>query len=191
MELEEVREEVTEEMLGSGKESWISYLALTTVLLAVCATLSSFKEGNNSVDSVLNQTQASDQWAYYQSKSIKAYLYEMQKEQMEVEIKSEGKDLSSTKKEQYSRKIDEYANKIARYEKEKKEIMADARKYEGLRDDAQKRAEIFGVAVIFLQMGILLCSLSALMKRRVLWLLGGVVGAVGVVYFVNGYVLLF
>jgi len=191
MELEEIREEVAEEMLDSKKESWISYLALTTVILAVCATLSSFKEGNNSVDSVLSQTQASDQWSYYQSKSIKGYLYEMQKEQMEIEIKSEGKDLSPTKIEQYTKKIDEYGSKIARYEKEKKEIMTDAKKHESSRDDAQKRAETFGVAVIFLQMGILMCSLSALMKRRVLWLLGGIVGAVGVVYFANVYLLLF
>ncbi len=192
MELDEIREEVREEMLDTkAKESWINYLALTTVILAVCATLASFKEGNYSVDSVLNQTQASDQWSYYQSKSIKSYLYEMQKEQMEIQLRSDGKEMSPVQREQYNKKIDEYGKKIARYDKEKKEIMADAKKYEGSRDDAQRRAGAYGFGVIFLQMGILLCSLSALMKKKVLWLLGGVVGAVGVVYFANGYLLLF
>ncbi|MFH1115776.1 MAG: DUF4337 domain-containing protein [Pseudomonadota bacterium] len=192
MEIEEIREEVTEEMLDSkAKESWINYLALTTVILAVCATLSSFKEGNYSVDSVLNQTQASDQWAYYQSKSIKGYLYEMQREELEIGLKSDGKDLSPLKREQYEKKVDEYGKRIERYDKEKKEIMKEARKYEGSRDDAQQRAGAYGFAVIFLQMGILMCSLSALMKKKALWLLGGVVGGVGLVYFANGYLLLF
>ncbi len=67
-------------MAEEKKERWLSYLALTTVIFAVCATLSTFKGGGFSTKSVLAQTQASDQWAYYQSKSIKSYLYELQKE---------------------------------------------------------------------------------------------------------------
>ena len=44
MEPQEIREEVHEKLHGHGaKEKWISYLALITVILAVCATLSSFK----------------------------------------------------------------------------------------------------------------------------------------------------
>jgi hypothetical protein len=44
------------------------------------------------------------------------------------------------------------------------------------------------MAVVFLQMGILLCSVAALMRKKLLWLLGIVVGGVGVVYFANGFV---
>jgi Domain of unknown function (DUF4337) len=62
-------------MAEEKKEPWLNYLALTTVILAVCATLSTFKGGGFSTRSVLSQTQASDQWAFYQAKSIKGYLY--------------------------------------------------------------------------------------------------------------------
>ena len=69
------------------KEPWLNLLALTTVILAVCATLATFKGGGFSTRSVLRQNQASDQWAYYQAKSIKGNLYEMDREHLVREIK--------------------------------------------------------------------------------------------------------
>jgi hypothetical protein len=45
--------------------------------------------------------------------------------------------------------------------------------------------------VIFLQIAILLCSISALMKKKPLWILGSVTGLVGSLYFVNGFFLFF
>jgi len=65
-------------MAEEKKEPWLNYLALTTVILAVCATLATFKGGGYSTRSVMSQTRASDQWAFYQAKSIKGYIYEMQ-----------------------------------------------------------------------------------------------------------------
>ena len=190
MEVEEIREEVREELESSAaRERWIGYLALTAVILAVCATLSSFKEGNNSVDSVLNQTQAANQWAYYQAKSIKGYLYEMQNQKLGFDLIALGQSASPEVIEEIKKTRLFYDESIKRYDEEKKGIMAQAREYERLRDDAQRRAESYGIAVIFLQMGILLCSLSALMKRKLLWLAGGIVGIVGVVYFVDGFFL--
>lgn len=190
MEVEEIREEVREELANQGKrEQWINYLALTAVILAVCATLSSFKEGNNSVDSVLSQTQAANQWSYYQAKSIKSYLYEMQIQELgfELEALSESAPLSVREKIEKTRRF--YDDTLKRYDQEKKEIMAKARDFERQRDQATRRAASYGMAVIFLQMGILLCSLSALMKKKILWLLGSLVGVVGIVYFVDGFVL--
>ena len=68
------------------KESWLTYMAITTVLIAVAATLSTFKGGGYSTRSLLNQTKASDQWAFYQSKSIKSYIYDMRRENLELQI---------------------------------------------------------------------------------------------------------
>ena len=69
------------------KEGWLNYLALATVIVALGATLSTLRVGSFSNRSILRQTQASDQWAYYQAKSIKGYLYELQKEKLELELK--------------------------------------------------------------------------------------------------------
>jgi hypothetical protein len=67
-------------MAEDKKEHWLNQMALATVNLAVCATLSTFKGGSYSTQSVINQTLASDQWAFYQAKSTKQHLHELQVE---------------------------------------------------------------------------------------------------------------
>ena len=61
-------------MAEEPKEKWLNYLALTTVILAVCATLSTFKGAGYSTRAVLSQSQATNQWAYYQAKGIKVVV---------------------------------------------------------------------------------------------------------------------
>jgi len=174
-------------MIEEKKETWLNYLALTTVILAVCATLSTFKGGGFSTRAVLSQTQASDQWAFYQAKSIKGYMYEMQKEELELELKVMGPKASKIMTGEYYKKIETYSQKIKKYDEEKVIIQKDAHKYEKIREDALKHSEAFQMAVIFLQIAILLSSIAALMKKKYVWVLGLVAGAAGMVYFVNGF----
>lgn len=178
-------------MAEEKKETWLNYLALTTVILAVCATLSTFKGGGFSTRSVMSQTQASDQWAYFQSKSIKSYIYEMQRDKMELELKAGGGRLPPAVVAEYDQRIADYSKKIAKYDQEKTEIQNEAKRFETVRNDAQKHSQIFGIAVIYLQIAILLSSIAALIKKKPVWLLGVLVGLVGVVYFANGFLLFF
>ena len=92
-------------MAEEKKEAWLNYLALTTVILAVCATLATFKGGGFSTRSVMTQTQASDQWAFYQAKSIKGYIYEMQKDKLELELLALGPKASQAVRDEYVKKI--------------------------------------------------------------------------------------
>jgi len=178
-------------MTEETKEKWLNYLALTTVILAVCATLSTFKGASFSTRSVLSQTQAANQWAYYQAKSIKGYLYEIQKEALELEFKKNKANSAKSLNDEYEKKIALYSQKIKKYDEEKAEISQEAKKMEIIRDDAQKHAGIFGLAVIFLQIAILLSSIAALMKRKYVWITGLATGAVGLVYFADGFLLFF
>jgi hypothetical protein len=171
------------------KEPWLNYLALTTVILAVCATLSTFKGGGYSTRSVLTQSHATNQWAYYQAKSIKGYLYELRKEELELELKNSVSKVPKSLIKEYEKKIDYYSKNIKRYDEEKAQIQKEARKYEALHDDAQKHSQIFGIAVIFLQLSILLSSIAALMKKKPVWVLGLILSVFGLIYFINGFFL--
>ncbi|MGO9568843.1 MAG: DUF4337 domain-containing protein [Desulfomonilaceae bacterium] len=186
MEPQEIREEVKEK-LEHAAEDWVNFLALTTVILAVCATLSSFQLEHYSVESVLKQALASDQWAFYQAKSVKGYLYDLQREKLELELSTVEKNLTPELKERYQKTITSYGTQVETYNKEKKEIMHEAKEFEKGKDEAQERRETFGHSIIFLQMGILLCSMAALMRKKYIWIVGSLVGAVGIVYFANGY----
>lgn len=173
-------------MAEEKKEPWMTYLALTTVVFAVCATLSTLKGGGYSTKSVMAQSQASDQWAYYQAKSIKGYLYELQKEKLELDSRILK---SGALKTDYEKRIDAYAQKIKKYEEEKAAIKKEAEQKEANRDLFQKHSGAFGMAAMFLQIAILLSSIAALMKQKYFWFIGLGAGSVGILYFLNGFFL--
>lgn len=175
-------------MAEEKKERWLNWLALSTVIFAVCATLATFKGGGYSTRAVLSQTQASDQWAFYQAKSIKGYLYEIQREELELE-REMNRGAGPETLAAWDRTIARYAEQTARYDREKEQISAAAKGFEQTRDDAKRHQAAFGVAVIFLQITILLSSVAALMKKRPVWYAALAVGAAGLVSFANGFLL--
>jgi hypothetical protein len=173
-------------MSEEKKDAWLNYLALTTIIFAVCATLSTFKGGGFSTKSVITQAQASDEWAYYQSKGIKSYIYQLQAEKLELDLmglKPDAAKLSSI----YTDKIADYKKKIEKYEKEKTESQQKAKALEAVRDEAQVHSKAFGIAVIYLQIAILLSSIAGLLKKKAIWYGGVAAGLVGLVYFADGF----
>lgn len=171
-----------------NREKWTSYLAITTVLIAVCATLSTFKGGGYSTKSLMSQTLASDQWNFYQSKSIKGYLFENQKNNLEFQKSIITKPDASVM-EKYDELIAKMGKKIEGYDTEKKDIMKAAKELEKTRDDCKLHSSAFGIAVIFLQVSILLSSISALTKRKYIWYISMAVGVAGILYFIDGFFL--
>ncbi len=176
-------------MAEEKKEPWLNYLALTTVIFAVCATLSTLKGGAFSTQSVMLQAQASDQWSYYQAKSIKGYVYELQKDKLELELRTIKSKVARSVVSDYDHKIGAYQEKIEKYDKEKDEIKKTAEELEVKRDKARKHTGAFGLAAMFLQIAILLSSIAALMKQKYFWYLGMLSGTIGVLYFFNGFFL--
>ncbi len=176
-------------MAEEKKEPWLSYLALTTVIFAVCATLSTLKGGGYGSLAIMSQAQASDQWAYYQAKSIKGYVYDLQREKFEMDLKALKSGVSRSLAADFQKKIDGYAEKIKKYDDEKADIKKKAEELEARRSDAQRHSGAFGMAAMFLQIAILLSSIAALMKQKYFWYLGIGGGCIGLVYFFNGFFL--
>jgi len=176
-------------MAEEKKEPWLNYLALTTVVFAVCATLSTLKGGGFSTRSVISQAQASDQWSYYQAKSIKGYIYDLQRDKLELELKMIRTTASSSMVKDYEGKIGAYEEKTEKYEQEKEDIRKKAEELENRRDEAQTHAGAFGMAAMFLQIAILLSSIAALMKKKYFWFIGIGAGCFGIIYFLNGFFL--
>ena len=80
-------EEATERAVEAAehRSQWIVYLSLSTALIAVLAAIAALESGTYSNqalmqknEALLTQTKASDQWAYYQAKSVKAAIYATQ-----------------------------------------------------------------------------------------------------------------
>lgn len=178
-------------MAEEKKEPWLNYLALTTVILAVCATLSTFKGGGYSTRGVISQAQASDEWAFFQAKSVKANLYEVQRDKLELELANLPANAPETTRQHYQGLLADYNKKVARYGEERSQIQQKARALEKQRDEAQRHTQPFGFAVIFLQVAILISSIAGLLKRKAIWLAALPVGLIGLTSFANGFFLWF
>src|SRR5207248_1945983 len=55
-----------------GGEKWISWVALSTAILAVLAAIAGLLSGKHANEAMMSQIEASEHWGYYQAKSIKA-----------------------------------------------------------------------------------------------------------------------
>ena len=153
-------------------------IALTALILAICATFASLYAGANASKGILAQSQASDGWAYYQAKSIKQSMYKMQLEALETDPPD---NVDPTKliilREKYQQTID-------RYEAEQLDIKKEANKKEADRDHFLELNKSFAGALTYLQIAILLTSLAGLMKQIYFWYAGIAIGAFGIYNFV-------
>src|SRR6266481_520099 len=73
--LEHLHEEIHHHAEHSG-EKWISWVALSTAILAVLAAIAGLLSGSHANEAMMSQIDAADQWGFYQAKSIKAAFLE-------------------------------------------------------------------------------------------------------------------
>ena len=66
--------EAAEAESESAGRRWTDHVARTTAVLAVLAAVASGAYANQFSQTILSQTEASDQWSYYQAKSIKKHI---------------------------------------------------------------------------------------------------------------------
>lgn len=172
-------------MADEQKEPWVNQMALATVILAVCATFSTFKSGGYSSQALISQAMASDQWSFYQAKSLKQHLHETTLDQLRLQAVSWAPGSPSA--DAYNKSIAKYEEQATRYEGEKKDIQKKAEALEVQRDELKRHGKPFGIAIIFLQVAILLNSIAGLLKKKPVWWLAIPVGLVGLACFADGF----
>jgi hypothetical protein len=172
-------------MSSDKQDRWMSWVALATALLAVCAAITTLYVGKYSSRAILHQGQETSQWAYYQAKSIKSYIYEIQKQKLELELLADRGLKAGPVSDRYRKIIADFDKQIKRYEVEKAEIKNTADNLAKSKEDAQQRAGNFGYALIFLQISIMLSSVSALTKKKPLFFIGLALSLGGVFFFLD------
>ena len=150
------------------KEKWMGYLALSTAIMAVLAALTTLYMGKYSSRAIMSQGLESDQWSFYQAKSIKQHAFEMNSKALELQFRSQ-KALPAGVSAEYEKTIAKYNDETKRYEAEKKEIKDKAEGIAKAKHKAQDMGGNFAYALIFLQIALMLSSLASLTKRHYLW----------------------
>jgi hypothetical protein len=160
---EHLHEALHEEAEGHGP-GWISKVALSAAVLAVTAAVAALLAGHHANEAMLEQMQATDQWAYYQAKGIKGSLVE-NKLDMLAAVGKEAKE--------------DDRKKIERYKEEQKEIEEKAKELERSSDQHMHRHVIFARAVTTYQVAIALSAIAVLSRKKLLWFVGLALGAIG------------
>jgi len=150
-----------------GGEAWISWVALSTAILAVLAAIAGLLSGKHANEAIMSQIEASDQWNYYQAKSIKASVLDAK---MSLAGAVDEKDRA----------------KAARYEEEQADIKKEAEQKEGAAKTNFHRHEVYARGVTMFQIAIAIAAISALTRKRRFWIVSLLFGAVGCVFVVLG-----
>jgi hypothetical protein len=174
-------------MAEETKEKWLQWVALTTTILAVCAAISSLKSSSYSTRVQIQTTKEANNWAYYQSKSIKEHNFNLNRDILSAIRLSEAKNPRLQK--YLSAKIKDYSDEIARYDKEKEQIKSEADKINQEQEIFKLHNTNFALAVMILQIAIMLSAVAALIKKKILWYAGMVLGTLGCFYMMNGFLL--
>lgn len=176
-------------MAESPKETWIQWVALTTTILAVCAAISSLKASSYSTRVQIHTTKEANHWAYYQSKSIKEHSFVLNRD---ILTYANLLGSSQPRVEQFlTAKIKDYNTEINRYDQEKKQIKTEAENLIREQEILKRHNAAFALAVMLLQIAIMMSAVAALLKRKLMWVSGLALSAVGLVYMANGFFLWF
>jgi hypothetical protein len=164
-------------------DSMLRNIALTTALLAAFGAVAALRAGGTVNEALVLKTEAgrlqseaSDQWAYYQAKGIKGNVQDAARTTWIAAGKPVPPNIEQS---------------IQRYAAEQKEIEHAAREKERERDEKSHEADQllarhhrFANSVAFLQVGIALGAVAALTRQRLIWLGSGLLGLLGAGLFV-------
>src|ERR1017187_7160143 len=160
--LENLNEEI-QHHAEHGGAPWISWVALSTAILAVLAAIAGLLSGSHANEAMMNQIEASDQWLYYQAKSIKASVLEA-KTTLAAEATEKDKE------------------KAAKYQEDQTKIKAEAEHKETEAKSNFHKHEVFARSVTMFQIAIAIAAISALTRKRRYWFVSLVFGLVGLAF---------
>jgi anti-sigma factor RsiW len=172
----ELRADHVAQKAKEKREGWTKYVSLTMVFIAVLAAVATLKGGGFSTrtlkemnEATFNQAQASDQWAYFEAKSIKQNLYQLELEHLVAQPAPEAGAVAKMKA------------RVDKYDQDKADITAVAKKFEAARDEARKLAtqsaehsKEMGLAITLFQIAIALGAMCLIVKKKPLWIVSSI-----------------
>ena len=198
MEAHEIAEQIHEhaEPHAHGAHDWFRriaaiYVGVAAMLLSI-ATLG----GGEATKEMLNANiQASDTYAFYQSKYIRQVNYQITAELLEL-LTAGLPGLPPDRSAKVDQLIKDYRGTAARYESEpakgegKKELMAKAQEWGAKRDHAAAQIPNFEYAEALLQIAIVLGSVAIVAASPALLGVSGVITLFGILLTLNGFLLI-
>ena len=156
----------------------VAPVSLTMAVLAVLVAVSSLLGHRASTEEVLKRAEASDQWAYYQAKSIRGHEDKLFAALTGV--------ANSSNLEALAKVREDYLQESDRYRDEQNEIQKKAQELEAEVAAAHRRADRYDLGEVFLEIALVVTSITLLSGRRIFWHAGLMMAAIGIALAVVG-----
>jgi hypothetical protein len=148
-------------------------VTLTMAVLAVLVAAVSLLGHRTHTEEIILQNKVTDQWSYYQAKNIRLHT---------DELFADLAGVVSSKDAEAAAKLQEKVHAEAdRYKDEKKELESKAHELEQEFAVTHRKADRFDLGEVFLEIALVITSITLLSGRRIFWHLGLLLATVGVV----------
>jgi hypothetical protein len=161
--------EEIEEHIHHAKDPFDKVVAGSMAIIAAFLAIVSVLGQHFNTETLLMQQKASDEWAFYQAKSIKGYSAQVSQDVL-------------TQMKASPESIEKYTKAGEKYKSEEEGIQEQAKDYEKERDQSDAKSKRFHIGEVFLEIGIVLSSLAILTKQKIMFYGGGTMALVGIVY---------
>jgi hypothetical protein len=148
-------------------------VSLTMAIVAVLVAVATLLGHRAHTEEVVLQAKASDQWAYYQAKNIRE-----RQDELFAGFSTAAASKDAAAMDKFRNNAEQEAD---RYKREKSEIQDEARKLEGEVAVERNRADRYDLAEVFLEIGLVITSITLLSGRRIFWHVGLLFSAIGVI----------
>lgn len=154
-------------------------VSVTMAILAVVVAVVSLLGHRAHTEEVVLQAKASDQWAYYQAKNIRRHEDEIFNDLTSVQPASDAAALAKLH--------EKYAGEAERYKDDQNEISDKAKELEAEVGVERDRANRYDLAEVFLEVGLVITSITLLSGRRLFWIVGILLAIVGIALAGTGF----
>ena len=172
MGMDEVKE--LQEVASEAHTRPAKQIGLTMAVVAVLLAVSTMLGHRMHTESVLLQNRATDQWAFYQAKNIRAHMYEANA-QMAAALGAQGAKLA-----------EDFKSRGEKQRTDAEKIRAEAEKLEAETHATERKAGHYDLSEIFFEIGIVLCSISLLSGSGLFWRLSFISTAAGIAIAARG-----
>lgn len=158
--------------IPAGKDPFEKRVALTISILAICLSFVTNLGDNAKTSSILTTSDSTDQWAFYQAKSTRAQIAAMHGDlvmRLSTDERSDDARNQAIRLGQDARHYDAEKNEI---KSKAEQLVAEAAHQSAINNRCDK-------AALFLQIGVVVCSVSILAESHKFWWLGMLLGITG------------
>ncbi|MGO9405065.1 MAG: DUF4337 domain-containing protein [Terriglobales bacterium] len=155
-------------------------ITLTMAVLAVLVATVSLLGHRTHTEEIILQNKVTDQWAYYQAKNIRRHTDELFADLTTI-VASKDAEAAAKLNEKYRAEAD-------RYKDEQKELDAKARELEKEAELTRRKADRFDLGEVFLEIALVITSITLLSGRRIFWHLGLLLATAGIVLSASAWI---